>query len=187
MNTQSVVDLLITRSGRKIANIIPDVVIDEHHTDENTITSHPVQSGAPISDHVYRNPTKLVCNYGWSASSGANLTKRPLQLEGAFRQAQDFLTKDIKKIYQDVLDLKDSRQPFDVSTGKKKYSNMLVKSIELTSDATTENVLMLTIAFVEVLIVTVTQSTQAHITKQAVPDKTASVTNTGKVQPKEVK
>ena len=59
----------ITSSGSEAIAIIPDVVISEEHDDEVTVTRHPVDQGAPISDHAYKNPSVLNVRFGWSDSS----------------------------------------------------------------------------------------------------------------------
>ncbi|WP_375782314.1 phage baseplate protein, partial [Escherichia coli] len=53
--------------------------------------------------------------------------------------------------YQQLLDLQSSRVPFDVVTGKRVYSNMLVRAIEVTTDKTSENVLNCTLTLREVI------------------------------------
>ncbi|MCH5730737.1 hypothetical protein MMB07_23125, partial [Salmonella enterica] len=57
-----------------------------------------------------------------------------------------------KETYQQLLDLQSSRVPFDVVTGKRVYSNMLVRAIEVTTDKTSENVLNCTLTLREVII-----------------------------------
>ena len=42
-----------------IAGYFFDAFIDMHHTHESKITSHPVQSGANITDHIYTEPVEL--------------------------------------------------------------------------------------------------------------------------------
>jgi hypothetical protein len=44
-----------------------------------------------------------------------------------------------KETYQELLDLQNSRVPFDVVTGKRIY-NMLIRALEVTTDRTSENV-----------------------------------------------
>ncbi|HCL6252394.1 TPA: hypothetical protein N2Q11_005248, partial [Citrobacter freundii] len=56
-----------------------------------------------------------------------------------------------KETYQQLLDLQSSRVPFDVVTGKRVYSNMLVRAIEVTTDKTSENVLNCTLTLREVI------------------------------------
>ncbi|MDE9571261.1 phage baseplate protein, partial [Xenorhabdus bovienii] len=63
------------------------------------------------------------------------------------------LGKSPKEIYEQLLKLKASKEPFDVTTGKRQYKNMLIRAIEVTTDKTSENVLMVTLTLREVIIV----------------------------------
>ena len=60
---------VLLRDGRKLGTIIPNVVVEEVHTDTLTITDHPVEQGAPITDHAFKNPAELSMRIGWSSSS----------------------------------------------------------------------------------------------------------------------
>lgn len=40
--------------------IIPDVTIAETHSDEVVVTTHPVDTGAQIADHAYRQPASVI-------------------------------------------------------------------------------------------------------------------------------
>ncbi|CDG96957.1 Putative bacteriophage protein (fragment) [Xenorhabdus bovienii str. puntauvense] len=63
------------------------------------------------------------------------------------------LGKSPKEVYEQLLKLKASKEPFDVTTGKRQYKNMLIRAIEVTTDKTSENVLMVTLTLREVIIV----------------------------------
>jgi hypothetical protein len=69
-----------------------------------------------------------------------------------------------KETYQQILDLQTSRIPFDVVTGKRLYSNMLIRAIEVTTDRTSENVLMAVLTLREVII---TQTQQIAVADKA--------------------
>jgi hypothetical protein len=85
--------------------------------------------------------------------------------------------------YKQILDLQASRQPFDVITGKKTYNNMLIRAIEVTTDKTSENVLMCVLTLHEVLI-TQTQTVQvADKSNMATGVSTSAVQNTGTKSP----
>ena len=70
-------------------------------------------------------------------------------------------------------------------SGKRLYTNMLIKSLGCTTDKATENVLMIDITFKKVIRV-MTSETTVLIENQASPAGTASVQNGGTVQTKEV-
>ena len=170
---------------RKIAAIVPNVVIEESHQDNLTITDHPVEQGASISDHAYKNPVEVTCKYGWSDSSllmGSAMDFASGLLQGNLNGASNSALT-IDDVYQKLLDLQATRQPFDLTTGKRKYSNMLIKSIGVTTDAATENSLLLTAVMKQVIIVqtqaVVLQPSENHAT----PSSTGPTQNTGTKQP----
>ncbi|HGJ5879183.1 MAG TPA: phage baseplate protein, partial [Arsenophonus nasoniae] len=90
--------------------------------------------------------------------------------------------------YQQILALQASRQPFDVITGKRKYQNMLIRAIEVTTDKHTETVLMAILTLRE-LNITETQtlnikSTDAKNMREG--NTTGGVSNTGMKTPKPI-
>ncbi len=89
-------------NSRSIGTIIPDVVIEEAHRDSLVITQHPVEKGAAITDHAFAVPSTVVIRAGFSNSSAG--------YEGYARQ-----------VYQAFLAWRKSRDPRDVSTGKRRY------------------------------------------------------------------
>lgn len=53
---------------RTIGGYIAEVTVREQHTDDLTITTHPVERGAPITDHAFKMPAQLTIEAGWSAA-----------------------------------------------------------------------------------------------------------------------
>lgn len=53
---------------RSIGDIVANITVEERHTDELQITTHPVESGAPITDHAFKRPAELTLRLGWSNS-----------------------------------------------------------------------------------------------------------------------
>lgn len=149
---------LITSRSRDIGGIIPDIVIEETGTDVLKITDFPVEVGATISDHAFKLPTERVMRIGCSDAGN---------FEGYAAQ-----------VYNMLLQLQASREPFDVSTGKRQYQNMLLSILSETTDEATEHGLVATVALREVII-TYTQASEAG----NAGDK-SSPTNTGETQPK---
>ncbi|NRF60634.1 hypothetical protein FOB46_25580, partial [Citrobacter braakii] len=84
-----------------------------------------------------------------------------------------------QQTYQEILDLQASRIPFDVMTGKRLYSNMLIRALEVTTDKTTENVLSAVLTLREVLISQTQQITVADKTNMKDGASTSAVLNTG--------
>lgn len=170
---------ILLRDGRNIGGIIPDVVIEEQHSDTLTITDHPVEQGAPITDHAFKNPAELTMRVGWSTSS--------LALGGVLRgiRAGTLLQgklSTVRDVYDALLKLQASRQPFDVSTGKRLYKSMLIKSLSVATDGASENALMCTVGLRQVVIVQ-TRATRMKAETQRNPGRTAPVVQQGTVQP----
>lgn len=132
---------VITR--RNIGGLNLDVTVSETHTDEMEITEHPVEQGAPVNDHAYMRPSELRISAGHGK-------------EGK-QSAQD--------MYDKLLDLQKKREPFDVYTGKRVYKNMLIQSLSVTTDKSTENVLMFDADLREVVIVK-TETTRVPASRQ---------------------
>jgi len=176
---------VLFRQGRSIAGIVPNVTIEESHRDELTITDHPVEQGATISDHAYKNQAEVTCRYGWSDSAllDAAITSFAQGLLGGSLSGAANSALDVKAVYQQLLDLQASREPFDLVTGKRSYTNMLFKSLAVTTDETSENSLMLTAVMRQIIIVQTQVTTLQPAENHAQPQATAPTQNTGTKQP----
>ena len=167
-----VLSVLFNQRSRKIGLIIPDVVVSEKHQDALEITEHPVEIGAPVSDHAYKRPSEVTMEIGFSG--GGSL------LDFADTSALGIsLGTSPKEIYQQILDLQASRVPFDVTTGKRQYSNMLIRAIDVTTDRSSENVLMCVLTLREVIISQTQSITVADKADMQEGVSTAALQNTG--------
>ncbi len=175
-------------------NITAQITIEEVGTDELEITEHPVEQGANISDHAFKLPSEVVIHVAWSDSAN-NVS--PIQgAGGILRNASPALNNvvnaaglalaavsapsisQLETIYQQLLSLQVSRQLFDVYTGKRHYTNMLLRTIVAPNDFKMENSLFLTLTCKQVIIVnSQTATLQANV--QANPAATASSLNLG--------
>lgn len=174
----SLLSTVLLRDGRKLGGIIPDVVVEEVHTDTLTITDHPVEQGAEITDHAFKNPAELTMRIGWSASSLALNGVITGIVNGSLLKSK---IKTVRDVYDDLLKLQASRKVFDVSTGKRLYKSMLIKSISTVTDQSTENALIVNITLREIIIVQ-TRAATLKAENQKQPDKTAPVVDRGTVQ-----
>lgn len=148
---------------RAIGIIVADVTIEETGRDDLEITRHPVELGAQITDHAYKQPAEVTIRAGWSDS---------LSLPGY-----------LKKVYASLLDLQYSRVPFTLVTGKRTYVNMLIASLSLTTDSTTENALIVTVMCRQVIVVFSRTTTVAPRAQQAQPQTTGATESAGTRQP----
>ncbi|MBD5416952.1 MAG: hypothetical protein HDR50_04690 [Desulfovibrio sp.] len=119
-------------TGRNLGGLQFAVVVEEAHEDKVTITEHPVEQGAKINDHAYVEPASLTLRAGHSDTAGP----------GASRE-----------IYEKLLELMRKREPVEIVTGKRLYTNMLVEAVNTTTDNTSEHALFVTAQCREVIIV----------------------------------
>ena len=157
---------------RTIGDFEAEVTVQEQHTDELTITTHPVERGAPITDHAFKNPAILTIKAGWSAAAAAS---------GALGGGSQ--GEGLAALYDDLLKMQSDRQPVSVQTGKRLYDNMLVKSLSVMTDQTTENVLMVTAQLQEIILVDTKEATMPGAADRADPQATAGVTDKGAKSP----
>lgn len=167
-----ILSTLFQQQSRRIGLIVPSVVVSEKHNDTLEITEHPVETGAPVSDHAYKRPSEVVMEVGF-AGGGSLLDFIDTSSLGLT------LGLSPKETYQQILDLQSSRIPFDVVTGKRLYSNMLIRAIEVTTDRTSENVLMAVLTLREVIITQTQQISVADKTDMKEGANTSAVINSG--------
>lgn len=153
---QAVLDLYPQVTKRSISAFSGYACIEEYSSDELEITQHPVQRGANITDHAYLKPATVSIRFSYAPG-----------------------TTPLSQLYTELRDLQASREPFTIVTGKRVYSNMLFKSISVTSDITKENILSVMGNFQEVILVDVVSTTVPVRAKQKMPEKTDSTQNTG--------
>lgn len=139
---------------RDIGGIQVYCTISEHHNDTQVITEHPVEVGAPISDHKYLNPTRVEITVA-----------APDQSDGA-PSMQQFYAQFLQLMAQDSL--------FSITTGKRQYVNQQIESIEESTDVNSENICKLIIRCREVILVytdiyTAAPSAQSNAPTTAAP------------------
>lgn len=153
--------------GRFFGPITALVTFEERGTDKQTITLHPVEQGAQISDHAYQEPAEVQIKFG-----ATNASTEAGGDEGY-----------VTNIYNQLLALQKSRTTFSIQTGKRLYASMLISSMELTTDEKTEAALALMVMCREIIIVsTSVVAVSAPASDQANPESTQPVTNSGTKQ-----
>lgn len=147
--------------NRSIGGITADITIEEQERDELTITEHPVEQGAPIADHAYKRPSEVTIRAAWSA------TKHNLD--------------SVIGTYNTLLSWQAALNPFQLFTGKRVYNDMLISSIAVTTDQSTEYVLMATITCRQIIRVRthVVETQGVTSTENSASSETTSPTETG--------
>jgi len=142
---------------RAIGEFQTTVTIEETATDDLEITSHPVQQGANITDHAYNKPSlvSIRCLYNAEASK-------------------------LAETYAQLLKMKQDRIPMQVTTGKRTYKNMLVKTLTQMNDSSTETALQINFDLQEIFITSLQVVSVPPRPRQKNAGKTGSTENAGK-------
>lgn len=164
---------------RSIGSIVAHVTMEEISSDELQITEHPVERSANITDHAFKRPPDLMIRCGWSNASLAGVIGGFQGLLTALQGGDAFGSDYVSGVYNQLLALQESRVPFDVATGKRLYTNMLMRSLGVTTDEKSEYTLMVTAVFKQVVIVQTQATTLPSKDNQANPSATAETSDTG--------
>lgn len=170
-----------TSAFRAIGPLTADVTVEEEHHDEMFITQHPVEQGAAISDHAFKQPARVHIRVGWSPagefSTGNSLLDSALAI---IPNAPDpsYLTD----IYANLLLLQDSASLLSVFTGKRAYANMLIRSLSVKTDQQTENALFVDVDLQQVIIVQTQTVSMPPNANQAQPQITGTTQQRGTQQ-----
>lgn len=151
---------------RNVGGFIADATLEEQHRDELAVTDHPVQQGAQITDHSFKRNAVVVIRAAWSNSSTQALGDPNF----------------VKAMYANFLELQASREPFNVFTGKRAYSNMLMTLLSEETTSKTENAMVLTIQCREVILVQTQTVTVPSSSVMKNPSSTEDVQNLGTKQ-----
>lgn len=154
---------------RNIGGFIADVTIEEIHFDALEITRHPVEVGAQVTDHSFKLPAAVIIKAGYSNSSA--------------QAAGD--PEFVNEVYAALLALQESREPFEIVTGKRSYENMLMTRLGVRTDERSENALMLEAECREILLVE-TETVNVPAANQASPEATGSTMNRGTLNLKQI-
>ena len=112
--------------SRSVGPVAVTVVEQEKHDSTIEITEIPIESGAKVTDHAFRNPNKVMLEV---ASHGAVPTFAALKT------------------------LQESREPFTLVTGLFVYRNMLIKSLSPVRDSAFSSIFRGKIELQEAIIV----------------------------------
>jgi len=155
---------------RAIGPIVADATLQEQHEDILTITEHPVEQGAAITDHAFKQPARLRVTCGFSNSS--------------FQAG--YSSSYVNDMYSRFLQLQASRTLLDVYTARRQYTNMLIESLGLSTDIDTENSMIISVSLKQLILVQTETVTVPPNSVQKAPQATGSTTNTGTLQPQPV-
>lgn len=138
-----------------------DAILREEHQSSLRITSHPVQTGANITDHSYMEPAVVMLEVAMSDVMDSMVAG---QFTGRY-------TKSVSA-YDALAELQKARVPISVHTRLRTYENMLVESITTPDDVKTLYGLRCSVVLREIFIV--------EVAKTTVPARAQTVQTTGR-------
>lgn len=149
-----------------------DAVFRTEHQSNLTITKHPVQGGANISDHAYMEPEVVTMEIGMS---DANPTPMFSQFTSSGNKSQS--------AFDALKRMQENRQPLDVSTRLKQYTNMLIESLSVPDDIKTATGLRANVTLRKIIMVDVPKVQTSSRPQATVPSSNSSAAPT-EVKPK---
>lgn len=145
---------LFVRTNRSIAGIRMDAVVSEAHSNEVRITKNPVEFGADIADNAIIEPIKLnivgqVTDTPLGFAAVGQIIETTSKLFGS--STAEGATRSITA-YQAFVALKEMREPIDIQTRLKLYTNMLITNIDVIQDKDSSRMVELRMSFEEIRI-----------------------------------
>jgi hypothetical protein len=162
----ALIGLLTNNQTSSIGPLIPGVVLEEDHDDDVTITDHPVEYGANISDHAFKEPAHVTIQCQWSNTQASLF---------------DFSESYILQIYGQLINLQASRALVTIVTHKRMYFNMLIEHVRTKTTRESAFALPVEISAREIILVFTTSTTLPPADQHAAPQQTAPVLNGGQV------
>jgi hypothetical protein len=147
-----------------------DAFLKLDHERRLTITDHPVEEGANITDHAFVEPKAVSIEIGMSDVCASFIDGQFTQRFSRSVSAYDTLEK-----------MQADRIPISIHSKLATYHNMLIENITAPDDYLTRHGLRATIFFREIIVVSTDTVTLPNRTSTA-PQKTGN-TNRGAVQP----
>lgn len=165
---EEITETIYFSTGEGGETLVFDAVFSTEHSSNLAITSHPIQTGADIADHAYKEADTLTFDIGMSDVMQRETFKEPSGSRSV-------------NAYNKLLQLQEDRLPLTVGTRLKTYKNMMVETISTTDDNTTMYGLRVTVTLREIFVVNV-----ATVKVSERPQVTES-TNNGEQPAEEVK
>lgn len=168
---------LFFKKGNYIQDIELDIIITESATATARLTENPVEHGANVNDHIIIEPMTFTVDGVISNISSSTI--------GQFTQVPTIFNQNnskAKEVWNDLLELQASRQPFTLVQGLREYQNVVILSLSENQDKDTSNGLFFTATMKELVFVGTIPITEDRFNDSNTSDKTVPTT-TGGVKP----
>lgn len=145
---------LFIRTEKSIGGIKLDAVLSESHSNELSLTSNPVELGADITDHSVIEPKKItiVAEVSDTPLGFAAVGQIVDNVTGLFGSSTEGNITRSNAAYNAIVQLQESREPIEVQTKLKLYTNMVITNIKIDQDKNSSRTARMIINLQEVLI-----------------------------------
>lgn len=134
------------KNPTEIGKLKVDIVKSFEYQYDQDVTSHPVETGFEIADHIVNKPLKLTMTVGISSSPVTWFWKN------------GWGTKKFANGLQALESIRDAKQPVTIVRPEKKYDNMVMTSCRVTKHDSTKSIIYVDLSFQQIIKVT-TQTT----------------------------
>jgi hypothetical protein len=125
-----------------IDGYVLDVAVSEEHAFDSEVTSHPVEQGADISDHVLARPINV--------SIEGVVSDTPI---GAAATARGDTTLPSSDAFARLIAIRNAREPVIIETSLQVFRNMVLQSLQVPRSSSTGDALRFRATFVQVQLV----------------------------------
>lgn len=145
---------LFVRTKKSLGGIQLDAVLSETHNNTIRLTKNPVELGADITDHAIIEPKRLniVAQVSDSPLGTAAFGEIVDLVTGLFGTATTSNITRSNAAYNAMVQLAEQREPLEVQTKLKLYSDMVITSLTTSQDKNTSRIAAMNITLEEVLI-----------------------------------
>lgn len=143
-------EIVPTYFSTSLGNYVFDAYFNISHESNLTITEHPIQSGANISDHAYMEPNVVTFEIGMSD------VMEDLSLNSVNKFSSGDSSSRSVNAYKILRKLQEERLPIEAITRLGTYKNMLIETISAPDDNKTTYGLRATVTLKEIFVVNVT-------------------------------
>ena len=145
---------LFIRTQKSIGDIQLDAVISESHVNEVSLTNNPVEFGAEITDNAVVQPKQIniLAEVSDTPLGVAALGQIVDLVTGLFgTSTTDNITRS-NAAYNAIIQLQEEREPIEIQTKLKLYTNMIITNVGVQQDKNTSRIVRMSIDLQQVII-----------------------------------
>lgn len=123
--------------SKSIGGITVDAFLSESYSFANEVSEIPIEEGVTVTDHVTESPDEIsVQGFFGKYEFSANNTMNDEKLASISKKLPNAMQR-VKYYYQELLRLKQAREPITLVTGLDTFSDMIITSLSIPRDVET--------------------------------------------------